>query len=130
MAFRAIWSQDMIYRLGAIAVLLAIPVFTVLAWRGWAKRVRKELPRWRSVIGVISILITFLSWLAFVGPFLLMGLDSHTVNNLNFDIWLSVILLMLFIGISLALALRGTSRVQTLLAGLLMVALWFASIVH
>src|SRR3989442_153788 len=120
----------MIYRLGAIAVLLAIPVFTVLAWRGWAKRVRKELPRWRSVIGVISILITFLSWLAFVGPFLLMGLDSHTVNNLNFDIWLSVILLMLFIGISLALALRGTSRVQTLLAGLLMVALWFASIVH
>src|SRR3989442_15668242 len=118
----------MIYRLGAIAVLLAIPVFTVLAWRGWAKRVRKDLPRWRSVIGVISILITFLSWLAFVSPFLLMGLDSHTVNNLNFDIWLSVILLMVFIGISLAFALKSPSRAYTLLAGLLMILLLWGSI--
>jgi len=128
-AFRATWLQSTFYQLTSIAVALAIPVLTVLAWRGWAKHVRKDLPHWRSVIGVISILITFLSWLAFMGLFLLVGLDSRTVDNLV-EAWLSAVLLMAFIGISLAFALRGISRAQVILAGLLMVALWFASIVH
>ncbi|PYU23020.1 MAG: hypothetical protein DMG32_16885 [Acidobacteria bacterium] len=128
MAFRAIWSQDRIYLLPVIAVLLAIPVVTVLAWRGWAKRVRKDLPRWRNVLAVISILSTFVSWLAFLSPFLLslIGIDTHRFA----DACLSAAFLMMFAGIPLAFALRGTSRVRTLLAGLLMVALWFASVVH
>jgi len=64
-----------------------------------------------------------------MGLFLLVGLDSRTVDNLV-EAWLSAVLLMAFIGISLAFALRGISRAQVILAGLLMVALWFASIVH
>ena len=128
MAFRATWLQPTFYQLTSIAVALAIPVLTVLAWRGWAKRVRKDLPRWRNVLAVISILSTFVSWLAFLSPFLLslIGIDTHRFA----DAWLSAAFFMMFAGIPLAFALRGTSRVRTLLAGLLMVALWFASVVH
>jgi len=128
-AFRATWLQSTFYQLTSIAVALAIPVLTVLAWRGWAKHVRKDLPHWRSVIGVISILITFLRLACVYGSLPPGGLDSRTVDNLV-EAWLSAVLLMAFIGISLAFALRGISRAQVILAGLLMVALWFASIVH
>ena len=74
------------------------------------------------------ILSTFVSWLAFLSPVLLklIGIDTDRFA----DVCLSAAFFMMFAGILLAFALRGTSRVRTLLAGLLMVALWFATVVH
>jgi len=67
----------------------------------------------------------FLSWLAFVGVFSLMGLFK---TQMNLDFLPGLELLLVFIGISLAFALKGASRMQSLAAGFLMVVLLFTTI--
>src|SRR2546427_12524085 len=81
MPIRTIWSQPTFYQVASITLSLAIPMLTGLAWRGWGRHVPKDLPRWRSITGAISILSTFLSWLSFLRRFLLdmLGLDFRRV---------------------------------------------------
>jgi hypothetical protein len=119
-----------IYQLTSLAAALAIPVLSVLAYRGWAKHARKDLARWRSVVGILSIVIASLSWLALVFPVVLdlMGFDAKIIVMTSTRA--SIILLLAIAGTPLAFALRGASRIQALLAALLIVALWFTSGVH
>src|SRR2546428_11346383 len=107
MPIRTIWSQPTFYQVASITLSLAIPMLTGLAWRGWARHVPKDLPRWRSITGAISILSTFLSWLSFLGPFLLnlMGIGVPRCG----ESWLISVFVVTFLGISLAFALRGSS---------------------
>ncbi|SRR6266481_5889371 len=108
------------------ATFLSVPMLTLLAFRGWAKRLRQEQPRWRSGLGVTSIVAIFLSWVTFISFFLLDILRPDT--QVRPDLWLSLVLLMLVTGICLALALNSPPRTQTLLAGLLMILLLWASV--
>ena len=126
MPIRTIWSQPTFYQVASITLSLAIPMLTGLAWRGWARHVPKDLPRWRSITGAISILSTFLSWLSFLGPFLLhmMGIDVRRFA----EGCLSAAFLFTFLGISLAFALRGSSRALVLLAGLSMILVMYMNI--
>ncbi len=104
--------------------LLAIPSLTVLAYRNWTRRWRSELPHWRSVLGLISILMTSLGLLAFVSLFLAVLLRI----NLNADYCLVFEILTLTLGIPSALALKGPSRPQILSADLMMILLLWATI--
>src|SRR5437879_3304800 len=100
-------------RLVAIACYLAIPLLTLLAYRGWAKRVRKDLPRWRSSAGVISIVITFLNWLASV----ILVLSPHMHFNISFFFlnWAGPIVFIIGVGTSLGFAWKGAPRLQAVL---------------
>jgi hypothetical protein len=104
--------------------LLAIPSLTVLAYRSWTSRWRSELPDWRGVLGLISILMTSLGLLAFVSLFLAVLLRI----NLNADYCLVFEILTLTLGIPSALALKGPSRPQILSADLMMILLLWATI--
>jgi len=109
-----------------LGAALAIPALAILAYRGWARGVREQVARWRSTLGVMSIAFTFLGWIGLVVPFIfgLMGFNVDFVGST----WITALFYFGVIAISLAFALRGTSRVQALLAGLLVLALWFAGI--
>jgi hypothetical protein len=108
-----------------IIMILVIPCLTFLAFRGWAKRLPNELPRWRRALGLTSILLISLSWLAYVGFFLLISLFRAHLSD---DIWMFVVSLTLLIGMLSAFALRTPSRPLTLCAGLLLILVLWGSI--
>ena len=109
-----------------IALCIAIPPLSLLAYRGWAIHCRRKLPWWHSALGATSILAIFFSWLSFASAILLAMLRLR----IGFDtgVWLFISSLMLLIGILLAFALKGPSRAQTLFAGLLMILLLWATV--
>src|SRR6266436_8251391 len=43
-------------------IFLSMPILTALAIRRWTRRWRQELPRWRSTLGLASMVVTLLSW--------------------------------------------------------------------
>ncbi len=42
-------------------IFLSVPILTALAIRGWTRRWRQELPRWRSTLGLASMVVTLLN---------------------------------------------------------------------
>jgi hypothetical protein len=99
---------------------LGIPILVLFSIREWATNYRTTLPAFRSGIGLISIGSIFSGWLFLVGLAVLgiintTWLDFFTQKrNLNF--------LMVAIAASvLSLTLKGSSRVQALAAGTLLV---------
>ena len=108
-------------------IFLSVPILTALAIRGWTRRWRQELPRWRSTLGLASMVVTLLSWfgLAFLALSVIMDLNAGSYSS---DLG-GLIALAVIAGTSLAFALRGASRIEALVAGLLMVAAWLTSVV-
>ena len=102
---------------------LAVPLLTLLAYRGWVHRLRHKLPRWRSALGVTSIVATLLSWLLLINPLLAPLFRMKSYPESLAEIVIPGVPASLLLGLTLGFALRGSSRVQVLLAGLLMVAL-------
>src|SRR6202007_3253426 len=49
-------------RLIIAVVYLTAVVFSLFAYRGWAKHLRFNLPAWRSFLGITSIFILLFSW--------------------------------------------------------------------
>ena len=109
----------------AIAALPAAPCLTIFAFRTWAKRLRNDLPRWRNVLGQLSIIFTFLCWIGYVTFFALVGFTRIQPDQ---TVWVISELLMLCLGISLAVTLKSPSRALTLFANLLMTLLFWASV--
>jgi hypothetical protein len=94
-----------------VTAILAVPCFTIFAYRGWAK-LRKESPQWRTLLGISSILATFISWLTFVGGFLVIALGlARFIESL---VWVEVFIFMFTIGLLFVFALIGRSRVHPL----------------
>jgi hypothetical protein len=99
---------------------LGIPILVLFSIREWATNHRTTLPAFRSGIGLISIGSIFSGWLflvalAVLGIINTTWLDFFTQKrNLSF--------LMVAIAASvLSLTLKGSSRVQALAAGTLLV---------
>ena len=107
-----------------VTSLAAVPCLTGMAYRSWAKRWKSELPRWRSSLGLVSIITTSLGWLAFVSFFL--AVLSRI--NLDGEHWLIFQLVTLILGIPSAFTLRSPSRAQILLADLFMILLLGATV--
>ena len=109
----------------AIAAIAATPLLTILALRGWVKRLRTQLPRWRSALGLTSIASTFVCWLGYIGSFFLLMPLGIRIDSWH---WIIFAVLTLLLGFILALALKSPSRALTLSAGLLMLIVVWASV--
>lgn len=105
--------------------LVSVPILLFLAWRGWTKSVRAELPPWRNAMCISALLLLSLNWLGpavlevpvFVNPRMPRPaglMDAMLTLSHPFGI---VVLLLAF-------AFRRVPRVQAVLAGLLMLASW------
>lgn len=108
---------------------LAVSIFIVLAFRGWARTDRVELPRWRSRIGVTSLLVVAADWLVVILLVVLGAFDTRWTNFFS-STWQSCVFLAPLAAAFLALFLKGATRLQGIAAALLMVAVWITSIVH
>lgn len=108
----------------AIAAIPAAPSLTIFAFRAWAKRSRNELPSWRNILGLISMVTTFICWLGYVTFFLLVAFTRIRPDQVH---WLISELVTLCLGISLAFTLKSPSRALTLFAGLLMILLFWGT---
>ena len=106
----------------------APPALVVLAYLGWVKRLRENLPRWRSLIGVTSIALTLLNWLIFLA--LAFVLLMHLQANFFTAGWTAINALTAAISTSLAFALKGTPRTQAVVAGLFMTSIWMISLAN
>jgi hypothetical protein len=49
-----------------VLTFVAVPCLAILAYRGWARSLRQELPHWRNALGLASIVVTFLSWFSYM----------------------------------------------------------------
>ena len=119
---------DVSYKILGVFTFVAVPCLAILAYRGWTKSLRHDLPSWRSALGIVSIVVTFLSWSSLA---ILPLLDRIGVNTGFFSPdWTAPIALLVLAGTTLAFALRGASRIEAIVAGLLMVTAWLTSVVH
>jgi hypothetical protein len=112
-------------RFMTVIAALAVLSLTLLAYRGWAKRLRKDLPRWRSILGMTSVAFMFLaSLIAVIFAFLALIHFKVESSYLLIDFlllfyWLDIgLFLGAVVGALLSLALKGAPRVQAGLAGL------------
>jgi hypothetical protein len=109
----------------SLICFVAVPVLLFLAWSGWAKGVRAELPHWRNALCILALLLLLLNWLGaallevpvFVNPRMPRPAEMMEVM-LTLSHPLGVLALVL------AFAFRRVSRVQTVVAALLMLMSW------
>jgi len=110
--------------------LVSVPILLSLAWSGWARKLRGELPRWRSGVSLSALLVLSLHWSAVAVlelPVILLPQAHRSAALMEGMLTLSHPLDVVVVG--LAFALRGLPRLQTVLAGLLMLISWPAGYV-
>jgi len=112
-----------------ILSFLAVPLLIILAYRRWLRVLRVQLPRWRSTVGISSIVFVSANWLFGILLLTLLLVNNRWTNFFD-DAWLSGLILSGLAAALLAVALKGTARAYSVGAGLLMAAFWIASIVH
>jgi hypothetical protein len=108
----------------AIALLL-VPIILFLAWRNWTRTTRPSVPPWRNGLAVIALLILSMNWavaLVIDAPELL----HHHVSWLTDLKWIVYYLSrpLNLAAILLALSLKSVSRLEAILAALVMFASW------
>ncbi|MBZ5522218.1 MAG: hypothetical protein LAP21_08245 [Acidobacteriia bacterium] len=107
-----------------LLALVVVPVLLLFAWRSWAKSDRKELPAWRSGVGMTSLLILSLNW---VLALMVDASDMMHRENLPINIKSFVYVLSFPLDIDaivLAFALRDAARIEVIFAGLLLLLCW------
>ena len=106
----------------AIATYLAIPCLTFVAYRGWAKHGRQDLPSWRSYLGVGSMALTLIVWLgtAYFG----FSHYAHLPTDFLSDTWMVSNMFISVLAAVGSLALKGRPRVSAFAAAPLMAAPW------
>ncbi len=109
--------------------LFAAPILIVLAYRGWARNVRPELPAWRNGLGLSSMVVVSLVWLLHTGTSTFILGSIWRGPTLFFGLeWIALLLSSNLAGLLLAIALRGGSRIQAIAAALLVWAYLESSI--
>jgi len=112
----------------ALGVCLAIPVLPLCAFRGWLRFQRNELPPWRNILGLASILVTLLDWVVLMALTLFAVIRFHTPlssPDLN-----SGFVIVSLASAALSLALKRTPKLLIVVASALMAALWMTSTVR
>jgi hypothetical protein len=125
MSSLALNSFEFLVGVVVFAAIPLVPYLSVLSLKEWRKHGRGQFLGWRSFLGFVSILSTFLCWFFYVASFLLFFLVRI---DLGFNPWLKIEVLTLALGILTAFALKSPSRAQTLSAGLFLILLLAASI--
>src|SRR6185312_7374142 len=109
----------------SLLAFLAVPVLLALAYREWAARIRRELPPWRNGLCLGALLLLVINWagdavsgIAFLTRSQLPNLQLLNESTLTVSHWLSALVILL------SLAFRRSSRIQAVVAGLLMLIFW------
>jgi hypothetical protein len=105
----------------ALILCLAIPILASLAYIRWWRVTRQELPHWRNGVGLASLVIVSANWSFDVALYILPSIRPHSTSFYNPD-WLALQLYSSLAAVLLAMALKGSPRLQTIAAGALMVA--------
>src|SRR6266566_2266256 len=100
-----------------LACLFLVPFFIVFAYRGWTREFRGKPFSWRSLIGLISLLAVFCSWVP-LAIFLFLLLFHRSWAEFFPTYWAYGPSVLSLVGALLALSLKGSSRLLTLVAGL------------
>jgi len=112
--------MDIFFLSGIYGSILAVPCLAFLGFIGLTRRLRHELPRWRSVAGLASLALILLSWLLSVGPDVLVMLAPADVHlRVDSDSRILAVLSTAIAGTLMATALKGAPRINALLAGAL-----------
>jgi hypothetical protein len=119
---------------GLISAVVAVPLLLLLAFRGWTRSLRFQLPRWRNGIGLTSLLIVAVVWLWYSLVLVPAILDHHLleqhVSLRNITAYYEFLLpYYMYPAVLFAAALKGVPRFQALGASLLMMC-GFASMVN
>ncbi len=125
-----------IYKTYAVLALLTTPCLCMLAYRTWTMSIRHSLSRTRSALGITSVVLTSLNWLALMGFLaiekarLRSGFGAYIKSQIAMiqDTFVSVSFLLLIVAVILGFALQKSARIQAVGAGLLMVAFWIVGI--
>jgi hypothetical protein len=105
-----------------IALYLAIPSLTFVAYRDWAKRWRQQLPPWRSCLGVGSMIMTLIIWIGTVYFGLIVFL--HRPTGFSPDLWMVGSVFVSGLAAIGSLALKGRMRLAAFAGALLAAAPW------
>jgi hypothetical protein len=107
------------------AGLACVPVLLILAWTGWTRKLRAELPPWRNALCLVALLLLSLNWVgaAFIEVPLSLNPRISPPQGLN-EAMLTLSHAFSFLVIGLAFAFRRAPRIQAVLAGLLMLFCW------
>jgi len=105
---------------------LSVPILSIAALVLWFKRLRAELPLWRSAVGVATLFVllgnwVWFLWLACVGE--IGGFGTHFLTTRSADEYLLIPLA----AIVTSVALKSKSRALAVVASFLMFALWGGS---
>jgi hypothetical protein len=110
--------------MGLVSAVI-VPVLLFVAWNGWFKSVREGLGPWRKGVGSAALLIFSVNWTLTVVSFVptLAHCDSSGLASLG---WASISLSqsLSLAAVLLATALRRATRIQAMLAGVLMLTFW------
>ena len=121
------WNNAAMETLYQIVLVLGTLSLNVMALRG-LRLLRKSLPLWRSIVGVTSVLLTFLTMTTFFVP-MIAKLPGFDVLG-SFVGWDTLTLSLIGIGMLFGCALERAPRLQVVAANLLLAALWHASLVY
>lgn len=108
-----------------ILVLLFVPILLFLAWRAWDTRVRLSMPCWRKGLAWTALLIIFLIWITAC----LLDIPELIRHNLSLAADLKGMIYLLskplnLTALLLALSLKGASRLEAIVAALLLLVCW------
>jgi hypothetical protein len=106
--------------------VFSIPLLGLIALVVWFKKLRSDLPLWRSALGFISVVAVGANWalflfLAYCGQ--IGGFGTHYMTTQSADRYLMVAVA----AIPASFAFKGESRILGLLSAFLMFALWGGS---
>ena len=105
--------------------LVSAAILLFLAWMGWARKLRGELPAWRNALSFSALVLLSLNWVAVA------VLEAPVFVNAGVTRPVALIQAMLTLShplgvvvVVLAFALRSVPRIQAVIAGLLMLLSW------
>lgn len=105
--------------------LLGVPILLFLAWRGWTRMLRAELPPWRNGLCISALLLLSFNWLGAAALELPVFLNPRMPRPAGFtEVMLTLSHPIGLVVVLLAFALRRVPRVQAVVAALLMLMSW------
>jgi len=105
--------------------LVAVPVLLFLAWGGWKRSLRAELPAWRNGLCISGLVLLSLNWLGAAVLEVPMFMNPRTIRPAGLmEGMLTLSHPLSIIVIVLAFALRRVPRIEAGIAALLMLVSW------
>jgi hypothetical protein len=126
-----LWSEGTERLPVAAITCTGIPILVVLAHLRWRKVLRQELPRWRSGLGLASMVIVSVLWLFQTTRWIALSMNGELTTSYGswkeFELFLPAF--YAYPGLPLAFALKGTARLQMVVAwsllGIFYDAFWY-----